>query len=760
MAVTVPLRPSSPYTSLTLARHTPGAPATALARRHKHTPRINGDRSVPPPPRVDFTSPQATTVLSALAELEATAVVNDASVYVKIAPPIHVRAIPAVTEAHSIASAFNVLSGSTCADAGTTNTGEIIKFHVRLVHPARAEHARNEPTRPLDEITSIFEDGPRPALTSLSLLTDEGAILLVHNGKIAAYGLEKMLGDSDRVVTIRRALISRASETKTLEQSDVSTSKCTLSAAEGTLVVSTSHGRKALNPSEDVTTIVTYDGLIREPAIDFPNNVQAAAARGSIENPEGHAIFEEAFESNLPLRQAPERQVCNGRSHAARSVRPPALATMGMNTISKATEKALEVLGKEFPETTVKVHPEHHELGQQHDGCSVGRLNAHAVNNLTAIFLATGQDPAQNVESSSCMMLVEPTNNGEDLVITISMLCIGVGTVGGGTVLAPQQAVLEIGVLTKRHGTLARAPNSSNSNQTTADYLQDGDFLLSNPGLAILLQPLSAFPQKENRFGSLSAVFQAKFRLVRNRLVADHCAPINTQPSLLLSSYHQCHDLMDVSLYKDVVTSRGLMYHYYFSLAQFSIQAGLTDKDYGVLPLDMLGYGGTDKPTDPAAHVPNLNSSYLSSPEPHANEAIQTHVDSFVGVMFPHIARSGRSACRRRARSNRAYSKTSLRLDHLTCPRQTRSGFAAPTCWFKIATSELSAEDDEQIPPGRKFPLFRAPIYYAAAKNDYVSPPETGQEVLSGHSVTRTEYNADHWLILSHADEIARDPEE
>lgn len=36
------------------------------------------------------------------------------------------------------------------------------------------------------------------------------------------------------------------------------------------------------------------------------------------------------------------------------------------------------------------------------------------------------------------------TNNGEDLLITISMPSIEVGTVGGGTVLGPQQAVLEM----------------------------------------------------------------------------------------------------------------------------------------------------------------------------------------------------------------------------------------------------------------------------------------------------------------------------
>ena len=128
---------------------------------------------------------------------------------------------------------------------------------------------------------------------------------------------------------------------------------------------------------------------------------------------------------------------------------------MGMNMISKATEKALEVLGHEFPEmvglalsgnyctdkkpaainwiegrgksvvaeavipgkvvksvlkTTVEslcnVNTKKNLIGSAMAG-SVGGFNAHAANILTAVFLATGQDPAQNVESSNCMTLMK-----------------------------------------------------------------------------------------------------------------------------------------------------------------------------------------------------------------------------------------------------------------------------------------------------------------------------------------------------------------
>lgn len=71
----------------------------------------------------------------------------------------------------------------------------------------RMERAKNEEVRPLSELVDIFENGPRPVSASLALLTDEEVILLCQTGKIAAYALEKVLGDLERAVSVRRALI-------------------------------------------------------------------------------------------------------------------------------------------------------------------------------------------------------------------------------------------------------------------------------------------------------------------------------------------------------------------------------------------------------------------------------------------------------------------------------------------------------------------------------------------------------------------------
>lgn len=82
---------------------------------------------------------------------------------------------------------------------------------------------------------------------------------------------------------------------------------------------------------------------------------------------------------------------------------------------------------------------------------------------------------------------------------------------------------------------------------------------------------------------------------------------------------------MDPTSYKDVTTSRGLNYHYYFASAQNSKPtllflhgfpstsydwrhqvAFFKAKGYGLIVPDMLGYGGTAKPEDPADYVANL----------------------------------------------------------------------------------------------------------------------------------------------------------
>ncbi|KIL63528.1 hypothetical protein M378DRAFT_665597 [Amanita muscaria Koide BX008] len=388
----------------------------------------------------------------------------------------------------------------------------------------------NENVRTLAECVDVFENGPRPVSESLALLNDEEVILLTQCGKIAPYALEKVMGPKqlERAVKIRRAIISRASRTKTLENSDVPFTSydyskvlgaccenvvgyiplplgiagplkvdgnlypIPMATAEGTLVASTSRGCKALNAGGGVTTVVTQDAMTRGPAIDFPSITMAAEAKAWIASEEGYGILRQAFESTSRFAKLKSlKTAMAGRTLFVRFATATGDA-MGMNMISKGTEKALEVMRQQFPDmvllalsgnyctdkkpaainwiegrgksvvaqaiipgkvvetvlkTTVEalcnVNIKKNLIGSAMAG-SVGGFNAHAANILTAVYLATGQDPAQNVESSNCMTLMEPTNDGHDLFVTVTMPSIEVGTVGGGTVLPPQGSVLEM----------------------------------------------------------------------------------------------------------------------------------------------------------------------------------------------------------------------------------------------------------------------------------------------------------------------------
>jgi hydroxymethylglutaryl-CoA reductase (NADPH) len=229
-----------------------------------------------------------------------------------------------------------------------------------------------------------------------------------------------------------------------------------MATAEGTLVASTSRGCKALNAGGGVTTVVVRDGMTRGPAIDFPSIIVAAEAKAWIASEEGYAAIKTAFESTSRFAKLSSlKTALAGRTLYVRFTTATGDA-MGMNMISKGTEKALETLQKKFPQmvvlalsgnyctdkkpaainwiegrgksvvaeavipgnvvktvlkTTVEslcnLNTKKNLIGSAMAG-SIGGFNAHAANILTAIFLATGQDPAQNVESSMCMTLMEP----------------------------------------------------------------------------------------------------------------------------------------------------------------------------------------------------------------------------------------------------------------------------------------------------------------------------------------------------------------
>jgi len=234
------------------------------------------------------------------------------------------------------------------------------------------------------------------------------------------------------------------------------------------------------------------DGMTRAPVVRFPSAKLAADAKEWIENADNMKTITEKFQSTGRFAKLKELKGVNAGRNLYLRFKGSTGDAMGMNMVSKGVEAALDVISKQFPEmqilalsgnfctdkkpsavnwvegrgksvvaeatisgdivekvlkTSVKdlvdLNIQKNLIGSIMAG-SIGGFNAHSSNIVTAIYLACGQDPAQNVESSNCLTQMEAVNDGKDLYITVTMPSVEVGTVGGGTGLPAQSACLDI----------------------------------------------------------------------------------------------------------------------------------------------------------------------------------------------------------------------------------------------------------------------------------------------------------------------------
>ena len=376
--------------------------------------------------------------------------------------------------------------------------------------------------RSSEECEQILKSGGAPTLEH------EELVALVLSGKLPLYALEKQLKDTTRAVVVRRAAVSRLSTTQTLEHSDlpykdynydrVLGACCEnvigvmplplgvagpvlidgeefylpMATTEGVLVASTMRGCKALNAGGGVATEILADGMTRGPCVTFNRASRAAACKIFLDSDEGYTAMERAF--NSTSRYARMTNLKTSQAGAFLYIRFQAQTgdAMGMNMISKGTERALQVLAEDcgFEDMTivsvsgnyctdkkaaainwiegrgksvvaeavvpgdkvrailktgvdelVELNMAKNLVGSSMAG-ALGGFNAHAANLVAAVFLATGQDPAQVVEGSNCMTLM--SNVDGDLQISVTMPSLEVGTIGGGTILEPQAAMLSM----------------------------------------------------------------------------------------------------------------------------------------------------------------------------------------------------------------------------------------------------------------------------------------------------------------------------
>lgn len=263
-----------------------------------------------------------------------------------------------------------------------------------------------------------------------------------------------------------------------------------MSTTEGALLASTNRGCTAISQSGGANSVILANGMTRAPLLRVESVQEAAAIKAWVEEPVNAKLLEDAFNSTTRFGRLQNVRVrVAGRNVYVRFSCNCGDA-MGMNMVTKGSVAALEVLTRVFPKATVlslsgnvcadkkpsavnwiegRGRSVACEVVLKHDvirktlkttaealvdlnirknlvgsamSGSLGGFNAHASNIVSAIFLATGNDIAQNVEASTCITLMEP--HPEGLHMSVTMPSIEVGTVGGGTQLPAQAACLEM----------------------------------------------------------------------------------------------------------------------------------------------------------------------------------------------------------------------------------------------------------------------------------------------------------------------------
>ncbi|KAK0741586.1 hydroxymethylglutaryl-coenzyme A reductase-domain-containing protein [Apiosordaria backusii] len=264
-----------------------------------------------------------------------------------------------------------------------------------------------------------------------------------------------------------------------------------MATTEGVLVASASRGCKAINSGGGAVTVLTADGMTRGPCVSFETLERAGYAKLWLDSEKGQNVMKKAFNSTSRFARLETIKTAIAGTNLYIRFKTTTGDAMGMNMISKGVEHALSVMRNEGFEdmnivtvsgnyctdkkpaainwiegrgksvvaeaiipaevvksvlktdvdTMVALNVDKNLIGSAMAG-SVGGFNAHAANIVAAIFLATGQDPAQVVESANCITIMK--NLRGSLQISVSMPSIEVGTLGGGTILDPQGSMLDL----------------------------------------------------------------------------------------------------------------------------------------------------------------------------------------------------------------------------------------------------------------------------------------------------------------------------
>ncbi|KAL8253322.1 hypothetical protein R6Q59_037015 [Mikania micrantha] len=265
-----------------------------------------------------------------------------------------------------------------------------------------------------------------------------------------------------------------------------------MATTEGCLVASTNRGCKAILASGGATAILLKDGMTRAPVVRFSTAERASQLKFYLEDAINFDTLSVVFNKSSRFARLQNIQCSIAGKNLYIRFTCSTGDAMGMNMVSKGVQNVLDYLQNDFPDmevigisgnfcsdkkpaavnwiegrgksvvceavitedvvkkvlkTTVPALVELNMLKNLTGSAIAGALggfNAHSANIVSAVFIATGQDPAQNIESSHCITMMEAVNNGKDLHVSVTMPSIEVGTVGGGTQLASQSACLNL----------------------------------------------------------------------------------------------------------------------------------------------------------------------------------------------------------------------------------------------------------------------------------------------------------------------------
>lgn len=253
---------------------------------------------------------------------------------------------------------------------------------------------------------------------------------------------------------------------------------------EGALIASTCRGAKAISLSGGCVAVCYRDGMTRAPVVRFSSLARTHEFYKFVH--ENFSLLKAKFEETTRYGKLTHiKPVMQGRNIYLRFSATTGNA-MGMNMVSKGTEHVLKFLKEMLPDQAPNsnLFPDMEIISLSSNFCTdkkssavnwidgrgksiivetvltkqvlngvlkvdaeslallnkeknlkgsaltggIGGYNAHAANIIAASFIATGQDPAQVVDSSMCLVDMEVTKD-QDLYMSCTLPCIEVGTI-------------------------------------------------------------------------------------------------------------------------------------------------------------------------------------------------------------------------------------------------------------------------------------------------------------------------------------------